>query len=260
MDKPDVFMPLYIGDYLAGTSRLTTELHGAYMLLIMDYWMNGPLPDNDAVLASIAKMSPDAWSNARACLEHYFSIDEAQWKHKRIDAELEAAYEKKRIAKERAERAAAARWAKNGGNSKSESSSNAESNASSNAQEKLEECPSPSPSPSPSKNNKTLDFSVWPDMPSEQTLADWLAMRKRLKADVTQTVINRLANKLSAAVERGYTVDDCLAECVTRNWKGFDIEWMEKLRGLSNGHTPTAKELERQRLREATSGASRNDW
>ena len=64
MDKPDVFMLLYIGDYLACTSRLTTELHGAYRLLIMDYWMNGPLPDDDMILASIVRMPIDAWSIA----------------------------------------------------------------------------------------------------------------------------------------------------------------------------------------------------
>jgi len=71
-----------------------------------------------------------------------------------------------------------------------------------------------------------LDYSGWPSMPSDQTLKDWLAMRKRLKANVTQTVINRLATKLRDAVSEGFTVDDCLAECVQRNWKGFDVEWM----------------------------------
>lgn len=141
MDKPDVFMPLYIGDYLAGTSRLTTELHGAYLLLIMDYWMNGPLPDDDALLASITKMTPDAWSIARAKLKHYFIIDDGCWKQKRIEEELAAATEKKRKAREKAKKAAAERW------------SNASSNAPSNASAMLKECPSPSPSPSPSDSN-----------------------------------------------------------------------------------------------------------
>jgi uncharacterized protein YdaU (DUF1376 family) len=140
-------MPLYIGDYLAGTSRLTTELHGAYLLLIMDYWMNGPLPDNDQVLASIAKMTPDAWSNARAMLEQFFSIDQGCWKHGRIEQELNAAQEKKRAAKEKAEKAAAARWGNAPKKGKGESE-DAASNATSNPQEQHEECPSPSPSPS----------------------------------------------------------------------------------------------------------------
>ena len=137
MDKPDVFMPLYIGDYLAGTSRLTTELHGAYLLLIMDYWMNGPLPDNDAALASIARMTPDAWSIARAQLKHYFSIEDGCWKQKRVEEELAAATEKKRKAREKAKKAASARW--------DECKEDATSTPSSNASAKHEECPSPSP-------------------------------------------------------------------------------------------------------------------
>lgn len=144
MDKPDVFMPLYIGDYLAGTSRLTTELHGAYLLLIMDYWMNGPLPDDDDLLASITKMTPDAWSIARAKLEKYFSIAGGCWKQKRIEEELAAATEKKRKAREKAKKAAAARW------------DDAPSNATSNASGELEDCPSPSPSPSKSIKDKDL--------------------------------------------------------------------------------------------------------
>lgn len=145
VDRPDVFMPLFIGDYLAGTSRLTTELHGAYLLLIMDYWMNGPPPNDDQVLASIAKMNLDAWSKARAVLEKFFSIDQGCWKHKRIEQELANAFEKKRAAKEKAEKAAAARWAK--------PPKNAPSNAPSTPQAVLEECPSPSPSPSPIEPN-----------------------------------------------------------------------------------------------------------
>ncbi|AQS40214.1 Helix-turn-helix domain [Shewanella psychrophila] len=71
-----------------------------------------------------------------------------------------------------------------------------------------------------------LDFSCWPGMPSEQTLADWMAMRKRQKADVSQTVISRLARQLHIAVAAGYPIDDCLAECVTRNWRGFELVWL----------------------------------
>ena len=72
--KADIWMPLYIGDYLADTSRLTTEQHGAYLLLLMDYWRSGKLPDKDQVLAQICKLTPDAWSNAKAMLSQFFSI------------------------------------------------------------------------------------------------------------------------------------------------------------------------------------------
>lgn len=185
MEKPDVFMPLYIGDYLAGTSRLTTELHGAYMLLIMDYWMNGAPPDNDQVLAAIVKMPVDAWSIARASIEHHFSIENGVWKHKRIDQELAAAYEKKRIAKEKAERAAAARWEKERKKiekAERDSSGNATSNATSTSQELLEECPSPSPSPSPSgKSKKQLGDKSPPKKKRKTRLPDNFCFTQKLR-------------------------------------------------------------------------------
>lgn len=71
-----------------------------------------------------------------------------------------------------------------------------------------------------------LDYSCWPQQPAQQTLDDWLAMRKRLKANVSQTVINRFSSELKKAVQFGYSVDFCLQECVTRNWRGFEVQWL----------------------------------
>lgn len=87
--KKDAWMPFYVGDYLRDTSRLTTEQHGAYVLLILDYWVNGPLPDNDAALAPVVKMSASQWKRQRATIAAFFSIRDGKWHHKRIDAERE---------------------------------------------------------------------------------------------------------------------------------------------------------------------------
>lgn len=91
MSKPDTWMPLYIGDYLQDTTRLSTEQHGAYLLLIMDYWTNGPLPDDDTSLAQITRMQPTAWKKSRAAIARLFQIADGEWRHKRIDEELEKA-------------------------------------------------------------------------------------------------------------------------------------------------------------------------
>lgn len=48
------WMRFFPADYLADTRRLTTEQHGAYLLLLMDSWSSGALPDDDAVLARVA--------------------------------------------------------------------------------------------------------------------------------------------------------------------------------------------------------------
>lgn len=90
--RPDTWMPLYWGDYLKDTGRLTTEGHGAYLLLIADYWTSGrPLPDDDAQLAAIARLRPARWRQLRRVLEHFFEVGGGSWRHRRIDRELERA-------------------------------------------------------------------------------------------------------------------------------------------------------------------------
>ncbi|ACI55715.1 protein of unknown function DUF1376 [Rhizobium leguminosarum bv. trifolii WSM2304] len=94
------WMPLHIADYLADTGHLTATEHGAYLLLIMHYWQNGALPENERVIARIAKLSPEQWEESRDMLAMLFGPG---WKHKRIDAELEKAdeiIEKRRAAAE----------------------------------------------------------------------------------------------------------------------------------------------------------------
>ncbi len=139
MSKTDIWMPLYIADYLADTTRLTTEQHGAYLLLIMDYWRNGPLPDDDGALSQITRMQPASWKKNRSMLVRLFRIEGGEWRHKRIDEELiEAEANAKKYA-ERAKKAAAKRWEK-------PSLHDASSNASSTPQAVLDQCTSPSPS------------------------------------------------------------------------------------------------------------------
>ena len=73
-----------------------------------------------------------------------------------------------------------------------------------------------------------LDFSCWPTEPSQSVFKDWKTMRTAKKAPVTQTVINRLANQIQLAVTNGMTVDDVLAECVSRGWTGFEYSWLRR--------------------------------
>lgn len=135
--KADVWMPVYVGDYLADTARLTTEQHGAYYLMMLDYWRNGAPPDDDAILQNIARLSKFLWKKHRPVLEKFFTVESGLWRHKRIEAELLKAKSNKAQAVEKATKAAEARWSKG--------------DASSNAQAMLDSCPSPSPSTTTSK-------------------------------------------------------------------------------------------------------------
>jgi uncharacterized protein YdaU (DUF1376 family) len=133
--KTDIWMPLYIGDYLSDTSDLTAEQHGAYLLLLMHQWKTGPLPDDLEALSRVSHLSASSTSQAllKYLLKRFFSLvetlGEKTWVQQRLDEERVKWTEKKRIFTERASK---------GGKAKS---------ASSTHQAVLEECTSPSPSP-----------------------------------------------------------------------------------------------------------------
>lgn len=109
-DRTDTWMPFYVGDYLAATTRLSTEQHGAYMLLLIDYWRNGPPPDDNAVLAQITKLSPASWRKARKALIGFFEVRDGALTQKRAERERARAIditEKRRKAGEASARARA---------------------------------------------------------------------------------------------------------------------------------------------------------
>jgi uncharacterized protein YdaU (DUF1376 family) len=157
--KIDAWMPLYIGDYLGGTNRLTTEQHGAYLLIIFDYWMNGAPPDDDAELSAITRLSQEQWAAQRPKIQRYFTVVDGHWRHDRIDRELELAVGRSN----KALAAAVARWgtqAKEGSSDALTSTVDAHSNAPSIDGAMPGECPSPSPSPSPSPNGEKKEANA----------------------------------------------------------------------------------------------------
>lgn len=100
MAKVDIWMPIYIGDYLGDTMRLSTEQHGAYLLMLMEYWRTGPLPDDDDELAEITKLDPERWQQHRKKLARFFVIEDGVWRQKRLERELEAAKNRRKAAAE----------------------------------------------------------------------------------------------------------------------------------------------------------------
>ena len=85
------YIQLYVADYLADTAHLNAAQHGAYLLLIMNYWQRGkPLNNSNDRLANVARMSHDEWQQNKADIAEFFEIDGDTWSHKRIDADLDA--------------------------------------------------------------------------------------------------------------------------------------------------------------------------
>jgi uncharacterized protein YdaU (DUF1376 family) len=107
MSHNDTWMPLYIGDYLGDTMELDGAQHGAYLLLLMYYWRNGPLPIDDAKLAQIARTDIRLWKKlVGPVVRAFFHEQDGRLHQKRCDLEL--AKVEGISAKRRA--AAGARW------------------------------------------------------------------------------------------------------------------------------------------------------
>lgn len=108
--EASAWMPFYIGDYLGDTQRLTTEQHGAYLLLILDYWRNGPAPDDDAVLQQITKLDSKGWKRCRPAISRLFQTVDGEWRHKRIEHELDRARSNTERRSSKAKDGADAKW------------------------------------------------------------------------------------------------------------------------------------------------------
>lgn len=232
--KVDAWMPLWIGAYLADTMTLTTQQHGAYLLLLFAYWRNrGPLADDDQDLASIVKASPDEWILLRKKLERFFSVEAGTWVHKRADEELRKAQEGRAKASEKASKAAAAKWEK----ARREAEAAASSNAPSIAQALPEQCPTPSPislsSPTVQKEKPerkraaAAQLVSVEDMVAEgvdrQHAADWMVSRKAKSLPLTPTAWLQTKTEAQKA---GLTPAEAIATAAGMGWAGFKATWM----------------------------------
>src|SRR4029077_1892591 len=79
------WMAFYIGDYVKNTLKLTTQQHGAYLLLILACWQgDGSVDGDDETLACITKLSMADWLGARPKLASYFEVTPEKWTHRRV--------------------------------------------------------------------------------------------------------------------------------------------------------------------------------
>ncbi|MGI9192761.1 MAG: YdaU family protein [Chitinophagaceae bacterium] len=203
------WMPLYIGDYLADTRRLSLAEHGAYMLLIMEYWRNGGLPDNDAKLSRILGVSASEWAELAPVLQEFF---EPGWKHKRIDAELA----KNGEISERRAAAANKRWScKSNANADASAYAKGHANA-------MRSQPQPHISSTEDIAREPTALAILSECLSEQTAADLIAHRKKLRKPLTARAAKLLAKDFVA-----YGKPEEAAEMMIKNgWQGFHPTWV----------------------------------
>jgi uncharacterized protein YdaU (DUF1376 family) len=107
MSKVNMYMPFWVGDYLADTMHLSTVQHGAYVLLILAYWRNGKaLPNDEKFLRTVTKLSAHQWEKNKHDILSFFEVQEDFIYHGRIEKELKISHEKRGKAK----KSAGIRW------------------------------------------------------------------------------------------------------------------------------------------------------
>jgi uncharacterized protein YdaU (DUF1376 family) len=211
--ETDIWMPLGIGAYLGKTMHLTTLHHGAYLLLLMDYWKRGPLPDDESQLASICKMdaSSSAWSSAWAVLKPFFSLGEdGRWHNDRADLEIAKADANRYAATVKAKNAANARYHKH-----------CSKDATSIRQASLKQTPSPSPTDittTPPISPQKFELPIW--IP-ERAWMDYEQMRAKKKHPLTDRARKMAVGKLEKLMNQGQNVEAMLYQSVFRAWDDF---------------------------------------
>jgi len=100
-------MPFYTGDYLRATMTLSTAEHGAYLLLLVEYWEKKcALPDDDKKLALIVRQPLASWKRMRCNVAGFFKSVDGKLVNDRMEEELV----KREARSKKASEAAQGRW------------------------------------------------------------------------------------------------------------------------------------------------------
>lgn len=203
----------HIGDFIKNTANLNDHQMATYMRMLWSYYDSEKPISGD--LEDIAFAMRTDEKTVRLLLRHFFNEQPDGWHHTRCDKEI-AEYKSR---SEKAAKSASARW-KN-------------ANALPSDSERKATAPHPDANQEPITNNqekkKTGRASAAtrverPDDVTDQTWGDWLLLRKKKGAPVTQTVLNGARTECAKA---GMTLEDFLALWCTRGSQGLQADWIK---------------------------------
>lgn len=242
------YMQLYVADYLADTAHLTTEEHGAYLLLLFSYWQTGKSLRGDR-LASVARLSNERWNDVEPTLKEFFHVDEGMWMHFRVEADLEKVDSKSKknsdAGKASAKAKALAKQAL-----KDSPPTNDETTVATNVertnqrignhtrsgdtdtdtdteQDQKHLSPSELDSELPLATGKRTTGNITikqliAEGCDEQHAKDWLAVRKTKKAPLTMTAWNGVK---AEAEKASMTPAQAVEMAAANGWQGFKAAW-----------------------------------
>lgn len=215
------YMQFYVADYLADTTHLTAEEHGAYMLLLFSYWQTGK-PLRIDRLATVARIPNDRWISVAETLSEFFHVTETHWIQFRVEADLESVNSKVQTASNAGKASAKARALKKQRDSNDRSTPVADP---------LQRKSNHTDTDTDTEEHNTLrakpEKSVDPKAPCEMTL-DWVPDQKLLKAYALRMAIpvDRFTPEATAAFVCHYSA---LGRCETQaSWVSLLVKWVKR--------------------------------
>ena len=200
------FYRFHISDYMSHTKHLSKDEDLAYRrMLDWMYLHEKPLPLDIRKIGRLIDMRDDEQAISDI-LDEFFVEQDGGFTQLRVSEEI-ASY--KRMS-EGGKRGAKKRWDK---------------------EQNREAISTPlPPHANPNANQEPITKNHKPKLEkpesvSDQVWKDFVSHRKKVKADLTETALKRIG---SEAQKAGWNMEDALSECVTRGWRSFKAEWVDK--------------------------------
>lgn len=223
------YMQLYVADYLADTMHLTTEQHGAYLLLLFNYWQRGKaLPDRKEYLATVARLSSERWQNVEDALKEFFVVKDGFWKHPRVEADLDHMASKQEKAAIAGRASAQSRKRKNQIKSNVRSTdvkTDVSTDVSTERQLGGNHSDTYTDPYADTDKKPKNSLAMLVDMGVEKQLAqEWLKVRKTKRLAPTKTAFEKVQKEASKA---GMTMNEAVTKLVEESWGGFNADWVK---------------------------------
>jgi len=208
------YMPLYVADYLADTAHLGALEHGAYLMLIMNYWQRGKaLPADDERLRRIARVDVGQWDAVKSDIAEFFVEVDGEWRHSRIESELARVAEKSTKARASAQRSHSVRSAV-------ALPTPCYTDTDTDTEKEIEDAPRRSP-----RKSADLIKSKFEGVLSDDMAQAVVAHRKAKKSPLTEKAAELLAKRFSETVNP----EAAAGMMIERGWTGFDPSWAGEL-------------------------------
>ena len=248
----------HIGDFDRATRHLTRIERSIYRDLIELYYVTEQQLSLDltTICRKIVARSNEESTLVEQTLNEFFTKTPTGWYHERCEAEIDA-YRNATSQKSIAGKASAAKKAQkrqralNGDSTDVEIPLNGDLTASqlTSSQEPVTN------NHKPGKPKTTPSGDLF-DGVSTQIVADFKAMRRKQKAEITKTSVEGIQREAKKA---GLSFEDALMICCERNWRGFKAEWItQPAHGPPHGYE-SVKDRSRRETIEGLTGRNYHD-